>query len=324
MINGGAALASMLEFATRHADLPVGAYVEPLIFAPGATTGERRVVRVTARYESSPGHAYAFDVVDASGRAHRVARADDPRPADAEQIAEFLRAESGAAAFNRAWDEAFGDAAQARMHAVQQRADDLMLQAARGGPFWGVDKERAGAAVRGLGEFVDPLVQVVESWHVPPGTPRHAVAVENGPDMDRDRDEALFARAAAGLPVLDVLKMFVVPDLTSAMDDLAAETTRIARDVRAPMEVACRYVMALGYTPADCLIEHHAPTATKLGEEHRSREVLVVRGVPAFEVTTVQKLDANALTFTVEPRVLTWPDPIPSPEPQSQLVARDG
>lgn len=189
--------------------------------------------------------------------------------------------------------------------AKADRDDDRLASAAAGGPFWGVGKVRAGAAVRGLGEIVAPGASVAQAC------------------AKSDRDEALFARAAAGLPVLDVLKMFVVPDFTSAMDDLAAETTRIARDVRAPMEVACRYVMALGYTPADCLIEHHASTATKLGES-RSREVLVVRGVPAFEVTTVQKLDANALTFTVVPRVLTWPDPIPSPEPQIPLVALDG
>lgn len=98
----------------------------------------------------------------------------------------------------------------------------------------------------------------------------------------------------------------------------------MARDVRAPMELACRLVMALGYTPPDCLIEHHAPTAHVLGKEHRSRDVLVVRGVPAFELTTIQKLEDLTLTVTVVPRVLTWPDPAPPPEPRSPLDVRLG
>ncbi len=126
-------------------------------------------------------------------------------------------------------------------------------------------------------------------------------------------------RAGSGPWAKPALEM--PPGLSDALDASLARTADAVAKVRAPMEDACRAVMALGYTPADCLIEHH------VGELHRSREVLVVRGVPAFELVIRQPVvrqepDGYTLTLSAEPRVLTWPEPLPSPEPQIPLVGR--
>lgn len=98
-----------------------------------------------------------------------------------------------------------------------------------------------------------------------------------------------------------------------ALDAAMYETTAAIVLARGQcMEEACVRVMQLGYEPKDCLIEHHAPTAHTLGDctqrdflKWAERDVLKVRGVPAFEV----RVSFDGQRFNISGHVLTWPAP---------------
>lgn len=94
-----------------------------------------------------------------------------------------------------------------------------------------------------------------------------------------------------------------------ALDAAMYETTAKIMFARNQcMEEACVRVMQLGYEPKDCLIEHHQPG----GGAYLERDVLVVRGVPAFEV----RVSFDGSRFNISGRVLTWPAPrAPGPAP---------
>jgi hypothetical protein len=178
--------------------------------------------------------------------------------------------------------------------------DDVMLGALRGAPFWGTQGDPG--EVRGLGEFLPPAFG----------------RLKQEPNPYRFRGPKF--RASGGMPGRCTFGSASYGPAISAPDDVLSEVERISAAVRAPIEIACKAVLALGYAPDDCLIEHHAPTVMHLSDladraAQVSREVLVVRGVPAFEVET-RVLD---FVWTVTPRVLTWPQPITENAPGPRL-----
>ena len=110
-------------------------------------------------------------------------------------------------------------------------------------------------------------------------------------------------------------------DHEATMESIRKDAARVLEARYRPMEEACRMVMQLGYTPADCLIKTHRPTAHVYGQGWKERDVLVVRGVPAFEVETTcnQVLDEGRIEFHHKCHVRTWPPaihtsaPVPAP-----------
>jgi len=79
-----------------------------------------------------------------------------------------------------------------------------------------------------------------------------------------------------------------------------------------PIDAACQAVLELGYTATDCVIERH-----DLENGIDRRDVLVVHGVPVFEVVTrygtFEPVKNNGVTvdygmqITVTPKMLKWP-----------------
>lgn len=93
-------------------------------------------------------------------------------------------------------------------------------------------------------------------------------------------------------------------------DSYWEQLSKIAARNNEPMETACRAVIALGYSFSDCRIDHYPEI------NGASRQVLVVAGVEAFEVTTsvTSDMDKYTITYHVQPKMLTWPQPKTAPQ----------
>lgn len=76
----------------------------------------------------------------------------------------------------------------------------------------------------------------------------------------------------------------------------------------APMEEFAKYVLAIGYTPADCLIQTVRGTDS-MDEPSVEIHRLLVRGEPCFEVTVTRSPMRDCkFTYTVEPKIIKLPD----------------
>jgi len=91
----------------------------------------------------------------------------------------------------------------------------------------------------------------------------------------------------------------------------------------AAMEMACRHVTALGYSPADCLVIHESPYA-ECGARSEI-QTLQVLGKPCFEVTTSWSAmtDDYRINITTYPRLIAWPEARPAHQLRASLTAGD-
>ena len=96
---------------------------------------------------------------------------------------------------------------------------------------------------------------------------------------------------------------------------MSDELLSFVRDVQAPrlklLEDFCQAIAACGYKPEECLHE----TQQEVGGDV-IRDVIKVRGVPVFEVTTTRRTEGDGLrwTYTYTPRLIEWPlgHPLPT------------
>jgi hypothetical protein len=101
-------------------------------------------------------------------------------------------------------------------------------------------------------------------------------------------------------------------DMSAAFAVMSAWTAMLDR--------ACECVMALGYGPDECLIEHCCSSP-----DNGDRRLLRVLGEPCFEVTTTRSewVDYKC-TVTHTPRLIAWPPYRPMTAPQLRAPSVGG
>lgn len=126
--------------------------------------------------------------------------------------------------------------------------------------------------------------------------------------------DALEARIRTWAPPFEFPHLAGTPEgfaqMNEAVADMMSAIDAAVRPGFHMMERACKHVLALGYEPSECLIQHHRPIATPVHGDSTERHVLVVLGDPCFEVATRREWRDMKLLMTHTPRLIKWPDPV--------------